>query len=78
MRFYNKIMLYFWLVAGILIFIVVTVMGFKEGFKIWNYYYLFSGLAILMFIVRRWMMKRMYRHLNEMAQQKEAENKLAL
>jgi len=62
-------MLYFWLVAGILIFIVVTVMGFKEGFKIWNYYYLFSGLAILMFIVRRWMMKRMEKHLKYLSEQ---------
>jgi Na+/melibiose symporter-like transporter len=69
MGLYNKIMLYFWLVAGILIFIVVTVMGFKEGFKIWNYYYLFSGLAILMFIVRRWMMKRMEKHLKYLSEQ---------
>jgi hypothetical protein len=32
-------------------------------------------MALLMYFTKRWMMKRMYRHLNEMAQQKEAENK---
>lgn len=66
-------MLYFWLFVGILIFVVVTYMGFteKSGFKIWSYYYLFSGLAILMFVVRRWMMKRMEKHIKLMAE-KEA------
>jgi hypothetical protein len=50
-------------------------MGFteKSGFKIWAYYYLFSGLAILMFIVRRWMMKRMERHLKYMAEKEAKE-----
>jgi hypothetical protein len=72
MQLYNKIMLYFWLFAGILIFLVVTYMGFteKSGFKIWAYYYLFSALAILMFVVRRWMLKRMEKHLKWMEEEK--------
>lgn len=75
MQLYNKIMLFFWLFIGILIFVIVTYMGFteKSGFKIWSYYYLFSGLALLMFVVRRWMLKRMDKHLKFMAEKEAGE-----
>lgn len=66
-------MLYFWLVAAILIFLVVTYMGFAHSFKIWGYYYLFAGLSLLMFLGRRWMMKRMERHIEFLEQQKKDE-----
>ena len=49
MQFYNKIMLYFWLFAAVLIFVVVTYKGVQEDFTIWGYYYLFGGLALVMF-----------------------------
>lgn len=75
MRRYNKIMLYFWLVISILIFVVVTFMALSEGFKKWSFHYIFAGLAFLAFISRRWMMRRMERHLEFMEQQKEAEEK---
>ncbi|XOV66961.1 MAG: hypothetical protein ACFHU9_15140 [Fluviicola sp.] len=65
MNTYNKIMLYFWLVAAILIFVVVTVMGFKDGFDLWAYYYVLGGIAVLAFLSRRWMMKRMERNHEE-------------
>jgi hypothetical protein len=50
-------------------------MGFteKSGFKIWAYYYLFSGLSFLMYFVRRWMMKRMEKHLKYMAEKEASE-----
>ena len=73
MNTYNKVMLYFWLVVGILIFVVVTVMGFVDSFEVWAYYYLFSGLAFLMFFTRRWMMKRMERHMKFLEEQKKKE-----
>ena len=68
-------MLYFWLFAGILIFLVVTYMGLteKDGFKVWGYYYTFPALAFLMFIVRRWMIKRMDRHVKWMEEEKDKE-----
>ena len=68
-------MLYFWLLAGIFIFLIVTYMGFteKSGFKIWGFYYLFSALSLLMYVVRRWMIKRMEKHLKWMEEQKENE-----
>lgn len=65
-------MLFFWLVAGILIFLVVSFKGLTEdgGFQIWGYYYLFSGLSFLMFFVRRWMLKRMDKHLKFMEEKR--------
>lgn len=73
MQFYNKIMLYFWLAAGFVILIGVTIMGFMDGFEIWTYYYLFAGLCFLMFFVRRWMMKRYEKHLKWLEEQNEKE-----
>jgi hypothetical protein len=75
MQSYNKIMLYFWLVVGILILVGVTYMSLSEenGFAKWRYYYLFSGLAFFMFIVRRWMIKRMERHIEWMEKQEKEE-----
>lgn len=73
MRGYNKIMLYFWLIVSILIFIVVTYMAITEGFKKWSFHYLFAGLAFFAFISRRWMIRRMDRHLEFMEKKKESE-----
>ena len=73
MQFYNKIMLYFWIAAGFVILIGVTIMGFMDGFEIWMYYYLFAGLCFLMFFVRRWMMKRYEKHLKWLEEQNEKE-----
>ncbi|MEJ6582893.1 MAG: hypothetical protein QNL61_02055 [Crocinitomicaceae bacterium] len=75
MKFYNKIMLYFWLFAAILIFIVITYLSISEGFKKWAFYYVFAFLAFLAFITRKWMMKRMEKHIQFLEEQKKAENK---
>ena len=73
MHQYNKIMLYFWLFAGILIAIGVTYMGVTEGFDKWLTSYIFSALAILMFFMRRYMLRRMEKHVAFLAKQKEEE-----
>jgi len=52
-------MLYFWLVAAIAIIVIVTVMGFKDSFEVWGYYYVLAAIAIMAFLSRRWMMKRL-------------------
>ena len=70
MGIYNKIMLYFWLAMAIFIFIGVTVMGIKSGFDRWYHFYLFGVISLFMFIVRRWMLKRMERHLLFLEEQK--------
>jgi hypothetical protein len=63
MGIYNKVMLYFWLVMAIFIFVGVTVMGLKSGFERWYHFYLFGAISLLMFFVKKWMLKRMERHL---------------
>jgi len=71
MNFYNKVMLYFWLAAAIIIFIITSYMSYSEGIKKWGFYYIFVVSALLMFLVKRWMMKRMAKHLNYLEEQKK-------
>lgn len=62
-------MLYFWLLMAVFLFIVVTYMAISEGFRKWSFYYVFAGIALLMFIVRRWMIKRMEKHMKFLEEQ---------
>ncbi len=64
-------MLYFWLAAAIVIFIITSYMSYAEGIKKWGFYYIFVGSALLMFLVKRWMMKRMEKHLAFIEEQKK-------
>ncbi|MGB0915233.1 MAG: hypothetical protein ACPGVI_04130 [Crocinitomicaceae bacterium] len=73
MKTYNKLMLYFWLLMAAFLFIVVTYMAITEGFRKWAFYYVFAGIALLMFIVRRWMIKRMEKHLKYLEEQNQQE-----
>ena len=65
MQLYNKIMLYFWLAVTILITGIVTFMGFKDSFEVWGYYYILAAIALMAFLSRRWMMKRLERNHEE-------------
>ncbi len=71
MEIYNKIMLYFWLAAGILSFIGITIMGFIEGFELWVFYYIVSIICFFMFLTRKWMLKRMEKHMQFLEEQKK-------
>lgn len=71
MKVYNKVMLYFWLLMAIALFIVVSYMALTEGFKKWGFYYIFAFLALFAYVTRRWMMKRMERHVEYMKQKEE-------
>lgn len=62
-------MLYFWLLAAIAIFLVTTFMSMTEGFNKWGYYYIFVVIALLMYVVKKWMMNRMEKHLQYMEEQ---------
>ena len=75
MQMYNKIMLYFWLAISIFLFIAITYLGLTEGFKIWGYYYVTPALAFLMYLLRKWMMKRQEKHLAFLEEQKSKENR---
>lgn len=63
MNKYNKFMLYLWLTVAIGSALLVTFLGISEGFDRWSSYYVLSGISFFMYIIRRWMMKRMEKHL---------------
>ena len=63
MNKYNQLMLKFWLVVSIILPLVITYFVITDGFKKWGQYYVLAIFTFLMYIVRRWMMKRMKKHL---------------
>lgn len=63
MQLYNKIMLYFWLVVGIVSLIVVSFNCITVGVDKWGFYFSMPLVAFLMFFFKRWMMKRMEKHM---------------
>jgi hypothetical protein len=74
MKTYNKIMELFWLIAGVISTLFVTIMGLKEGFSNWYFYYIFGGMCLATYLMRRTMRIRMEKHqqfLAEKAQEKE-------
>ena len=56
-------MLNIWLFVGVFTFIVITYMGFTDSFKVWGYYYWFSAATFVMYFLRKYMIKRMEKHL---------------
>jgi hypothetical protein len=56
-------MLYLWLMVTIVSAIIVTFKCISEGFERWYSYYVISVISFFMYIIRRWMMKRMEKHL---------------
>ncbi|MBI2257281.1 MAG: hypothetical protein HYU67_00085 [Flavobacteriia bacterium] len=72
MELYNKVMLYFWLSMSFVSALAITYMGFQDGFDRWVYYYIIPVLALLMYLLRKYMLKRMQKHL-EYLKQKENE-----
>jgi hypothetical protein len=70
---YNKIMEWFWLGVTILIIVSVTVFGFMDGFERWVYYYFLAVFSLFTFLMRRFMRKRMEKHLEWLEQQKKNE-----
>jgi hypothetical protein len=69
MNKYNKVMLFMWLLVSIGSLITVTVMGIIEGFERWYSYYVITFISFFMYIIRRWMMKRMEKHLEYLKSQ---------
>jgi predicted permease len=70
MELYNKIMLKVWLVVAIAIFILTTIMCFVDDYRQWVFYYFVSLIALVMFLMKRYMMRRMEKH-NEFLQNKD-------
>ncbi|TNE54376.1 MAG: hypothetical protein EP338_07780 [Bacteroidetes bacterium] len=75
MEYYNKIMLYFWLSVAVISGITITYLCFTEGFDRWSYYYVVPVVSLMMYLVRRWMMKRMKKHLEFLENQRKGGQK---
>jgi hypothetical protein len=69
MNKYNQLMLKFWLIVSIILPLVITYFVITDGFKKWGQYYVLAIFTFLMYIVRRWMMKRMEKHLEFLKEQ---------
>lgn len=74
MNKYNQIMLKFWGIVSLLLPLVITYFVITDGFKKWGQYYFLAIFTILMYLVRRWMMKRMNKHLEYLEKEKESNN----
>lgn len=61
MNSYVRIMQFFWLAAGISIIVGVTILGFMQGFDRWFPYYIFGLMALFLYFIRRFMLKRLRR-----------------
>lgn len=73
MNKYNKLMLKFWLIVSILLPIIITYFVVTEGFKKWGSYYILAIFTFVMYIIRRYMMKRMEKHLEYLEEQRKAQ-----
>jgi len=71
METYNKIMIYVWLAIAIVTAVFTTVMGLIQGFDRWIQYYLLTIFAVFILIVKKWMMNRMKKHLEEVEKAKK-------
>jgi hypothetical protein len=74
MQVYNKIMLYFWLLVGIVTLILVSYNCFTQGFEKWSFYFSMPIIAFLMFFFKKWMMRRMEKHVNYLSSQKQKQS----
>jgi len=72
MNLYNKIMLKFWLFTAIILVIFISYKSYAEGLNKWGFYYIFAGLAIIMYVMRRFMMNRMEKHLKYLEKQEKS------
>jgi membrane protein implicated in regulation of membrane protease activity len=71
MNTYNKIMLNFWLIAAVVIFVFTTYMCLTDNWKKWVFYYLFVLTSLSMYLFKKWMMRRMEKHMEYMSKKQE-------
>ena len=66
-------MLKLWLVASIALPIVITYLVIKDDFQKWGAYYILAAFTFLIYLLRRFMMKRMEKHLQFLKEKSESE-----
>lgn len=66
MKTYNKIMELFWLAMGGVTALIVIYLIITEGWSKNQMYLIFPGICFMMFFARRFMRRRMEKHLKWM------------
>jgi SNF family Na+-dependent transporter len=66
MKLYNKIMVKFWLIMSIVVFVLTTYKCIVDDYRQWVYYYVIALVALFMYYMKRWMIRRMLKHMAEM------------
>ncbi len=66
MDLYNKIMTKVWLIIAMGAFAITTYKCLTEDYRQWIFYYIIVVVALFMYLVKVWMIKRMKKHLKEM------------
>lgn len=60
----------FWLAMAIVMFVAITYKCITENFISWAPYYAMVAIALMMYFVKKWMMKRMEKHIEFMENKK--------
>lgn len=75
MKTYNKFMIYLWLGITIVLTVFITFKCFTEGFNRWGFMYIFAVLAFIVFLLRRFMARRVEKHIKYMEEQEKSNKK---
>lgn len=67
-------MKYFWLGLAIVSFVVITYLCITENYKTWIYYYVITGISLLMYFMKVWMVNRMEKHVEYLESKKNDES----
>ncbi len=62
-------MLNLWLIISVILVVFITYKSITEGFNRWGFMYTFAAITILMYFMRRFMMKRMEKHMKFLDEQ---------
>lgn len=65
-------MLNLWLGITAVITVFVTFKCFTEGFNRWGFMYVFAGLALLMYLLKKFMLKRYEKHMKYLEEQEKS------
>ncbi len=75
MQLIHKALIYIWLTATFLILFMVSYKCYTDSWQKWYFYYGFAVVTFLMFLLRRYMYKRMMRHMAYIEELKRNEGK---
>ncbi len=60
-----------WLAITVVITLFVTYKSFTEGLNRWGFMYVFAVLALIMYLMKRFMMKRYEKHMKYLEEQQQ-------